>query len=169
MYYVTFSLTTIQNVCLCASHTHSVSRLCKPSKHLGSMLWIWLLWRCLGKKKPQICFFFWQIRYYLIKSFPNRLQFPNHVAVFFFFFFLRYRPKQTQSKTSLTGQRGQRGWRRHSLECVWSGWGPASWPEGTVRSRVPPLGFLLRSCHPTTGALESKLLWRPKPEPQTAG
>lgn len=67
MYHVTFSLITVQNVCLHASPTHSVSRLCKPSKPLGSMVWIWLLWRCLGgKKEPQI--FFGQIRNYLIIS-----------------------------------------------------------------------------------------------------
>lgn len=43
------------NVCVydyvyvCVRDTHSVSRLCKPSKHLAPMLWIWLLWRCLEK------------------------------------------------------------------------------------------------------------------------
>lgn len=82
--------------------------------------------------------------------------------------FQRNTDQRGQNETSLTGQRGQRGWRRHSLECVWSCWGPASWPAGTAGSLVPPLGFLLRSCHPTTGASERKLLWRPKPEPQTA-
>lgn len=54
MYHITVSLITVQNVCLCASHTHSVSRLCNPSKPFGSMLWIWLLWRCLEKKINQI-------------------------------------------------------------------------------------------------------------------
>lgn len=46
-------VTTVQkaSVCVrvCMCDTHSVSRLCKPSKHLAPMLWIWLLWRCLEK------------------------------------------------------------------------------------------------------------------------
>lgn len=67
MYRVAFSLITVQNVCLHASRTHSVSRLCKPSKHLGSMVWIWLLWRCLGGGGSHK-YFFGQIRNYLIIS-----------------------------------------------------------------------------------------------------
>lgn len=124
---------------------------------------------CYGgawKKKASNNFFSWQIRFYLIKSFPNKLQFSKSPSKVFK---KTNKTRASKWKTSLTGQRGQRGWWRHSLECVWSGWGPASWPEGTATSRVPPLGFLLRSCRPTTGASESRLLWRPKPEPQTAG
>lgn len=123
-----------------------------------------------GKKKSRKYFFF----FFLTNQILSHQIISKQAAVSksrssLFFFFFKYSPKRTQSQASLTGQQGQRGWWRHSLECVWSGWGPASWPEGTARSRVPPLGFLLRSCHPATGALESKLLWRPKPEPQTAG
>lgn len=89
-------------MCLCTSHTHSVSRLCKPSKHLGSMLWIWLLWRCLEKKKYFI--FFWTNQILA----PQVISKQAAVSKSHIHFFKKMQTQQ--SKTSLTGQRGQRGW-----------------------------------------------------------
>lgn len=101
MYHVTFSLITVQNVCLHASHTHSVSRLCKPSKHLGSMVWIWLLWRCLGGKNSHK-YFFGQIRNDLIISRRSAISKSRKTIIF-----KETRTKEVETRRHLQDNEGR--------------------------------------------------------------